>query len=209
MYYSILLVVLAFWLGACPFSLWVGRWFLGREIRGYGDGNPGAANVFRAGGRKTGLLAVILDVAKGVPFVFLAHSYFALPDLAVVAVALGAILGHAFSPLLGWRGGKAIAVTYGALLALPQHELLLSLAVFMVLGFLFIESHAWTVVFGGAASLAYLAVTRGGSWESLLMASVLVIFIIKHFEELRTMPHTKGRLVRWLQTIIRGTQFIV
>ena len=57
-YYSALLVVVAFWLGACPFSVWIGRWFLGKDIRNYGDGNPGAANVFRAGGRKTGLFAV-------------------------------------------------------------------------------------------------------------------------------------------------------
>ena len=77
--YFTILALCAFGLGACPFSLWVGRWFLGRDIRNYGDGNPGAVNVFRAGGRKAGLLAVLLDVAKGVPFVWLAHSFFELP----------------------------------------------------------------------------------------------------------------------------------
>ena len=209
MYYSILLAVSAFWLGACPFSLWIGRWFLGREIRDYGDGNPGAANVFRAGGRKTGVLAVALDVAKGVPFVYLAHAYFHLPDLAVVAVALGAILGHVFSPFLGWRGGKAVAVTYGALLALPQHELLISMALFMALGFLLIESHAWTIIFGATASLAYLAVTRGSSWEPLIMLFVLAVFVFRHFEELRAVPHARGRLVRWLHTLLRGTQLMI
>ena len=154
---TIALAVFAFGLGACPLSVWIGRWFLGRDIREYGDGNPGAANVFRAGGHKLGYLAVILDVAKGIPFVFLAHSYFELPSLAVVAVALSAILGHAFSPLLRWRGGKAIAVTFGVLLALPQHEMLIAFTAFMVLGFLFIEIDAWTVMFGAAGSLAYLA----------------------------------------------------
>jgi len=202
---TILLAVFAFGLGACPLSVWIGRWFLGRDIREYGDGNPGAANVFRAGGHKSGYLAVILDVAKGIPFVFLAHSYFELADLAVMAVALSAILGHAFSPLLRWRGGKAIAVTFGVLLALPQHEMLIAFTAFMVLGFLFIEIDAWTVMFGAAGSLAYLAITRGSSLESLFMLCVLAILAVRHFEELHTFPGASGRLVRWLQTIVRGT----
>ena len=156
-----------------------------------------------------GLLSVFMDVVKGVPFVFLAHSYFQLPDLAVVAVALSAILGHAFSPFLRWRGGKAIAVTFGVLVALPQHEMLLALIVFMVLGFLFIEVNAWTVMFGATGTLAYIAVTKGSSWEPLLMLCILAILVIKHFDELHTVPGARGRLVRWLQTIIRGTQFII
>lgn len=37
---TILLAIVAFGLGACPFSVWIGRWFLGKDIRDYGDGNP-------------------------------------------------------------------------------------------------------------------------------------------------------------------------
>jgi glycerol-3-phosphate acyltransferase PlsY len=202
---AVLLAVFAFCLGACPFSIWIGHWFLGKDIREYGDGNPGAANVFRAGGHKSGYLAVTLDVAKGVPFVFLAHSLFELPGLAVVVVALSAILGHAFSPFLRWRGGKSIAVTFGVLVALPQHEMLVAFAFFLVLGCLFIEVDAWTPVFSAAGTLAYLAVTRGSSWESLFMLCVLAILAVKHFEELHAIPGARGRLVRWLQSRRRET----
>ncbi len=202
---TILLAVAAFWLGACPFSLWIGRWFLGKDIRDYGDGNPGTANVFRAGGRKLGYLAALSDVAKGVPFVVLAHSFLELPDGVVAAIALCPILGHAFSPILKGRGGKAIAVTFGVLLALPQREMLILFLSFSFLGFLFIESDAWTIIFGATGALAFLAVTRGGSWESLLMLCILVILAVKHFEDLHTIPSAKGRLVRWLQTMVRGT----
>ncbi len=202
---AILLTVSAFGLGACPCSVLIGHCFLGKDIRDYGDGNPGAANVFRAGGNKSGYLAVILDVAKGIPFVFLAHSLFGLPDLTVTAVALSAILGHAFSPFLGWRGGKALAVTFGVLVALPQHEMLIAFAFFMVLGCLFIEVDAWTAMFGASGTLAYLVVTRGSSWESLFMLCVLAIFAVKHFEELHAVPGARGRLVRWLQSRRRET----
>lgn len=208
-FYTALLALCAFWLGACPFSVYIGRWFLGKDITDYGDGNPGAINVFRAGGHKLGYLAILLDVAKGVPFVFLAYSFFGLPVTAVVVVGLCAILGHAFSPFLQWRGGKAIAVTFGVLIVLPQHEILLAFIAFLFLGFLFIDNDSWTVIFGATGSLAYLAVTRGSSWESLLMLGILVILVIKHFEGLRTFPGTRGRLVRWLQSVIRGSMFTI
>ena len=204
-FYSTLVVVSAFWLGACPFSVWIGRWFLGKDIRDYGDGNPGAANIFRAGGRKSGCLAAILDVAKGVPFVVLAHSFFGFPEVVVIAVALSAILGHAFSPLLRLRGGKAIGVTFGVLFALPQHEILLTFAVFLFLGFLFIESGAWIVMLGAAGSLAYLVTTRGSSWESLFMLCVLIVLAVKHFNDLQTIPKPKGKLINWLQSRRRET----
>jgi len=199
-YYSALLVMAAFWLGACPFSVWIGRWFLGKDIRNYGDGNPGAANVFRAGGRKTGFLAVFLDVAKGVPFVALAHSFFGLSEVVVIVVAMSAILGHAFSPLLRFKGGKAVAVTFGVLLALPQHEILIIFAGVVFLGFLFIEPDAWIVMLGPIGSLAYLLVTRGMSLESSFMLCILTLFVVKHFVELKSLPRLKVRPVHWFQS---------
>ena len=195
--YSVLLAAGAFGLGACPFSVWIGWWLLGKNIRNYGDGNPGAANVFRAGGRKSGCLALILDIAKGIPFVVLEHSFFEFSEIVVIAVALSAILGHAFSPLLGFKGGKSIAVTFGVLLALPQHEMLITFVSFVLIGFLFIENDAWTMMLGPAGSLAYLATTGRSSWELLFMMSVFVIMVVKHFDELKTVPRVRVKLVRW------------
>jgi len=194
----ILLAVAAFCLGACPFSLWVGRCLLGKDIRDYGDGNPGAANVFRAGGRKAGCLAIILDMAKGTPFVVLAYLVFVLPEAAVAVVAVSAILGSAFSPLLRFRGGKSIAITYGVLLALPYPEMYLSFAIFMFLGFLFIKTHSWIVMLGPTGTLAFLAATRASYWELLFMLSVLMILAVKHHNELRTVPQFEMRLTNWI-----------
>lgn len=201
--YSALLAVSAFWLGACPFSLWIGRLVLHRDIRGYGDHNPGAANVFRAGGRISGCLALILDIGKGVPFVALTHTLFGLPEAAALAVGICAILGHAFSPFLRLKGGKAVAITFGVLVALPQYEILIAFIAFVVLGFLFIEVDSWTVMLGPIGTLAYLVATTGGSWESLFMLCVLVILAVKHFNELRNIPRHKGRLIYWLQSTRR------
>jgi glycerol-3-phosphate acyltransferase PlsY len=197
-FYTLLLAAGAFWLGACPFSVWTGRLILGRDVRNYGDHNPGAANAFRAGGLKAGCLALALDVAKGIPFVLLARSFSGLSEIATAGVALAAILGHAFSPLLAFRGGKAIAVTYGVLLALAEPEILVLFAGFMFAAFLCIDNDAWVVMPGPAGSLAYLLVTRGTSWEPLFVLCVLIVFLIKQFPELKTMPRLKFKPARWL-----------
>jgi len=144
-------------------------------------------------------------MAKGVPFVVLAYSFFGLPDVAVMAVALSAILGHVFSPFLRWRGGKAIAVTFGALIFLPQHDIPIVFTSFVVLGFLFIESDAWRTMLGPVGSLAYLIITLGNSWESLFMLCVLVIFISKNYSGLQTVPKPKWILINWLQSRRRET----
>jgi glycerol-3-phosphate acyltransferase PlsY len=198
-FYFVLLIVAAFWLGACPFSLWIGKWLLDKDIRNYADGNPGAFNVLRAGGRKAFVFAVFLDIGKGVPFVALAHYYFGLPEVMVMAVGLSAILGHAFTPILRFNGGKALAVMGGVLLALPQHEMFISVVIFMILGFLLIGVDAWRVMFATTATLIYLVVEKGVSLEPLFMLCVIAILAVKHFDDLKTRPRLKGRLITWIQ----------
>lgn len=193
-YHCLLLAVVAFWLGACPFSVWVGKWLLHKDIRQYGDGNPGAYNVFRAGGRKTGVLAMVLDIGKGIPFVAIAHYQLGLPTAAVMVVGLSAILGHAYTPVLGFKGGKALGVTGGVLIALPQHEILLSVLVFLALSSLLVVPDAWRVVSGMTGSLVYLTVTHGLSLEPLFMVCVITILAAKHYNDLKVMPRFGGKL---------------
>ncbi len=147
-----------------------------------------------------GVSAMVLDIAKGMPFVALAHYYFELPMVAVMAIGLCAILGHAYSPLMHFRGGKALAVTGGVMFALPQHEIVISVLTFMFLGFLFIDVDGWRVMFSMGASLIYLAVTKGiSSLEPLFIICVIAILALTHFDELKTMPRFRGKLITWLQ----------
>jgi glycerol-3-phosphate acyltransferase PlsY len=201
-----LLALAGFILGAVPFSVIIGHVALGKNIQDYGDGNPGSVNVFRAGSSvKIGLLAVILDIVKGFPFVFLAHVLFHLPDPSIVIVAMSAILGHAFSPFLRWHGGKAVATTFGVLVALPQHEAFFAFTALMIAGCLFVENDSWIPVLGATGTLAYLAVTGGPSWYSLLMLCILALYVFKHFSNLHSLPRLHGRLIRWLETKLRGS----
>jgi glycerol-3-phosphate acyltransferase PlsY len=205
-FYSILLATAAFWLGACPFAVWLGRWRLKKDITRYGDGNPGSANVFHAGGGvRLGLTAVLLDIAKGVPFVLISHLIFGLPIVVVLAIGLSAILGHAFSPILQFNGGKSVAVTFGVLIALPQPDILFAYTILTVLGFLFIEQHSWVALSGPIGTSIYLPISRGVFWELLFMLCVLTLFVIKQRRELQSLPAFKINLINWLQSRRRET----
>ena len=186
---TVWLAASAFVLGAIPFSILIGHLLLKKDITKYGDGNPGAANVFRAGNVAVGMLAVVLDVGKGVPFVWLAHAVFELSPVSVVITAVAAVLGHAFSPFLRWHGGKAVAITFGVMLGLlPQYDVLLTFIIAMILCFIFVKIDAWKIIIGATGTLAYLAIVKGNSWEPLLMLCLLVILVIKHSGELNCVP---------------------
>jgi glycerol-3-phosphate acyltransferase PlsY len=111
-----------FALGALPFGLWVGRWARGVDIREHGSGNLGATNVYRTLGPGLGLTVFALDLAKGVAAVLAGRALAgpAFPggaESAGLVGALTAVLGHSFTPLAGFRGGKGAATAAGAMLA--------------------------------------------------------------------------------------------
>ena len=179
---------LAFCLGSCPFSLWIAQRFMHKDIREYGEGNPGCTNVFRAGGRRLGVLAFTLDTAKGTPFVALSHYVYHLPEQAVLAVGLCAIMGSAFSPILHFRGGKSLAIAGGVLLATPNRDIFFIALVLIGLGFLLHRRAAWVVTFSASAITVYLIATGRSPYLVGFMACLLLLVVYKHRAELHTTP---------------------
>ncbi len=104
----------------------------GVDYRAVGSGNPGATNIGRALGRKTGILVGVLDVLKGFVPAFAFRYY--TGELGVAEIAgFAAILGHVTSPFLRGRGGKGVATSAGAILAIEPVWLLPVLIVFGVI----------------------------------------------------------------------------
>jgi glycerol-3-phosphate acyltransferase PlsY len=123
----------AFLLGAIPFSWILARLFCGLDIRTVGSGNVGATNVARSLGYGIGVAALLLDAAKGVAAVLLARYLFGVEAITAQATAGGlAVLGHNFTPFLGFRGGKGVATGAGVLGTLAPPVLLICLGVFTV-----------------------------------------------------------------------------
>jgi len=102
--------------GAIPFALVIGRMLHGIDVREFGTGNPGASNAYRNAGKLTGVLVILLDVAKvAAPFLILALAL----DRLIMAVIWAAAcqVGHSWPVYLGFRGGKGVAVGGGSYVA--------------------------------------------------------------------------------------------
>ncbi len=124
-------IVLAFLLGSFPSGVVVSRLMLGRDIRDIGSGNIGAANAARAGGLKAGAAVGLLDVLKGLIAVLIARRV-SLDASELALVACAAVLGHDFSIFLRFKGGKGVATTFGAMLAVSPAVALPAAVVWVV-----------------------------------------------------------------------------
>ncbi len=129
------LLVLAYLAGSVPTSFVVGRVFHGIDLREHGSGNLGATNAFRVLGAKSALPVVFLDVAKGFVPVWLFPSLSGGGFGWTLAFAGAAIVGHMFSVWVGFRGGKGIATSAGAFLALAPWAVLGGLLVWCAVTF--------------------------------------------------------------------------
>ncbi|WP_027179934.1 glycerol-3-phosphate 1-O-acyltransferase PlsY [Maridesulfovibrio bastinii] len=110
-------LVFAYFLGSLPFGLFVAKISCGIDPRQEGSKNTGATNVARLCGFGYGVAALVLDLAKGFIPVIMASSY-SQNWLFLSLVTVAAILGHVYSIFLDMKGGKAVATTIGAFLAL-------------------------------------------------------------------------------------------
>lgn len=153
---TLLWTLFGFVLGTLPFSVWVGKLVLGKDIRQFGDKNPGATNVLRAGGPLPFALALMLDISKGALPLGLAVHIFGVEGWAIVPIALAPPLGHTFSPFLNWQGGKAIAAAFGVWIGITIWTMpLISLSLLVVFSLLITPS-GWAVLLALAGMLLAL-----------------------------------------------------
>ena len=105
-------IAIAFALGSIPTAYLLGRLISRRDIRALGSGNPGALNAAQQLGKPAGAVVLLVDAGKGILAVVIAQ-WMSVSDLWVYGTALFATLGHNFSPILGFKGGKGAATVLG------------------------------------------------------------------------------------------------
>ena len=126
-----LATVCAYLIGSVPFALLLARRWGAADLRQFGSGNLGAANVLRASGVRAGVLVAVLDVAKGAASVALAMRVSSGP-VAPAAAAFAAVVGHIYPVWLKFKGGKGVATACGVFSVLTPLAVPPSLAVFLV-----------------------------------------------------------------------------
>lgn len=184
--------------GSVPWAYLIGR-FHGIDIRREGSGNVGATNVSRVLGKRWGVLCFALDFLKGllpvvVAQIHLAHGGMtpssAERDMLLIIAAFAPIAGHNWPIFLGFRGGKGVAVSAGALSALVPLPVLaaglLWLAVFETSRYVSLASVAAALALPFAAWGAGQAGLADASPSILGLLTVLALLVvIKHRANLR------------------------
>jgi glycerol-3-phosphate acyltransferase PlsY len=191
---TLIWVFIGFLLGSLPVSVWLGRLVMRTDIREYGDGNPGGTNVIRAGNRGLGLLVIFLDMLKAAIPVALAYYAFKLDGWALAPVLLAPIAGHAFSPFLGFRGGKALSSTFGAWTAVtvPFGPFVMGGSAFVFLKLL--NTAGWAVMASLLMLLAFLLFTGITLPLAVAWAGTVALLAWTHRADLRQRPALRSRV---------------
>ena len=198
--------LIAFLLGSIPFGLLIAR-AKGIDIRQHGSGNIGATNVLRVVGKKYGITCLVLDALKGLIPTLIAISLIRFagmknpmsvgallpyagefPILTAqtmqVIAGLCAILGHNYSPWVGFKGGKGIATSAGVLIALMPAAIVILLLVWLIV---FLTTRYVSLASIIAAAVLPLVTLWGswyhgkiadGTWNKPLFAFTVIIAVL-------------------------------
>ena len=132
-----LLLVGSYLLGSIPFGYLAGR-LAKTDIRQAGSGNVGATNVVRVLGKGYGYPVFALDVLKGFGAVKISmlvapgRPEWNSPEIFGILAGMSSVLGHLYPPWLKFKGGKGVATSAGALLALTPVATLIGIAIWMI-----------------------------------------------------------------------------
>lgn len=174
----------AYLIGGIPFGFLIGK-LNGVDVRTVGSKNIGATNVFRTVGKKWGILALLLDMMKGL-LPTLACKL-AVKDISWLPLAVGvtAAVGHMLTPYMKFRGGKGVATGFGMMIALIPAYCGIAFAIFALV---FALSNY--ISLGSCVAAAFLGVAvwipalgclgYADPAQAVLVTFVAVFVIFKH-----------------------------
>lgn len=195
-----LAVPLSYLLGSIPFGLLLG-FLAGKDVRQHGSKNIGATNVFRVCGKWWGIAAFVLDFLKGLAATVAIPHYlpmnFVEPYPAIFC-AFAVVLGHIFPPWLGFRGGKGVAASAGAIAGLMWLPFVLAFASFVAvvaaMRYISLGSVTASVVLVIAATL-FLPEPTGRDFPLVALAAAMAaLIIVRHRQNIsRIIDGTENR----------------
>ena len=197
----------AYLLGSVPTGYLVAK-SRGIDIRKVGSGNIGATNVSRILGKPAGIFVLLVDALKGFVSCYLVGRLVyetlvgPVPDVATleylkITGAFLAILGHNYTRWLRFKGGKGIATSAGAVLALLPLALAVALGVWVLL--LAATRYVSVASMGAAFILPFAAwlVARSSPRMIAVAAVIGALAIYKHRSNIqRLLAGTENRVGR-------------
>jgi len=203
------LLVGAYLLGSIPFSYLVVRVFAGADIRQHGSRNVGATNVARTFGKAPGIIALILDMAKGYAAIEFGRWITSRPGwplpLGVDATPLHsrafwialagliAVVAHMYPVWLRFHGGKGVATATGVFLGLNPIVVAAGVLVFLIvlLSTRFVSLASILSAASMPIFLRYL--TDDSLWTIIIAIIIAMAIIIKHHSNIARLTHGTER----------------
>lgn len=183
----------AYLLGTFPSAYVLTRLFSGMDIRKLGSGNVGGMNTIKYVGKLPGLLTIAADIGKGVLAVYLAAALGG-GQAAVLLASFLAVLGHNYNPFLGFKGGKGLGTSLGALLMLSPLSVLLMVLCIAVLIFLLRDSNTAAGLGITALPAVFWFVYHDWLWVAAGAALALVI-AVKHARDFKAYRQGRRKLL--------------
>ena len=167
--------------GAIPVGLLVPLGLKRVDVRRYGTGNIGAANVRESAGLVAGLVVALGVFLQGLlpPLIL---RFLGAPEAMVAACAIGAVVGYGWPIFLRFRGGRALGTGTGAAAAISPGGFLVLLASYAI-GALFGQTSLGTLL-GFVAYAAYVSCFAGSAAHDLAALSLLTIIVLRRLEGL-------------------------
>ena len=173
-------LVASYLLGAIPTSYLAGRLIRGIDLREHGSRNLGATNLYRVLGWRYAIPVGLFDVAKGLVPVLVFAPRVSSSELFALICGLTAVLGHAFSVFVRFKGGKGVATAAGVMLGLTPVALAVAAAVWVVLvyltGYVSLGSIAAAAVFPVAVFVLDPPARPEMLWLDVAVAAAIIWF---------------------------------
>ncbi|MDR3707919.1 MAG: glycerol-3-phosphate 1-O-acyltransferase PlsY [Capsulimonadaceae bacterium] len=183
------ILLIVYLIGAIPFGLAIGKAFFKIDPREHGSKNIGATNVYRVIGWKAGAPVFALDLGKGLIPVLLMRHAFPSASWWIILTGFAAIMGHTYSPFLGFKGGKGVATSLGVAFGLSWQGSLVCfftwLAIVLTTGYVSLASIAVTPL--GAVLVYYL--NDHNVAYGVFGAIITVFVIVKHRANIKRLIH--------------------
>jgi len=183
----VLKLLAAFLIGAIPFAK-IAMLGTGIDITKVGSKNPGFRNVSRVASRSRAAICLIGDVGKGLFAVWLLGRG-ETSAVTLWGIGIIAVMGHCWSPFLGFNGGKGVATTFGVLLFLQPLITLICLPLYPILrmigGKLKLKQEGAIASLSTATAISALVLALRGLEPGILAGIMLLIVLIRHTPNLR------------------------
>lgn len=204
-----LLLIAAYLIGSIPFSFLVVKIAAGADIRQLGSRNVGATNVARTFGKTPGVIALLLDLAKGYAAIAIAKWVTAMPDWPfapganasplhspafwISLAGLVAMLGHMFPVWLRFHGGKGVATATGAFLAISPLAVLAGAIVFLIVILITRFVSVASMLSAASIPIFFRFLTHESFWTILISIIIAILIIAKHHSNIARLTQGSER----------------